>query len=91
MPFAFGPNWVFVAPTGGGWNILADFTGVGGDEVDAVMGATLPTEGQEIIIAGSIDQLTPGNIELDALYFTIVPEPGKCPVPLPLARGGILQ
>lgn len=90
-------NWTIPTPTGGGWNILADFTSDPGDptkEVDAVMGSTLPTEGQEIIIYGLTNRASwSGSIPLAGkpLAFAIYPEPGKCPVPLPLARGGILQ
>ncbi len=88
-------DWTIPTPTGGGWDILADFTSDPGDplkEVDAVMGSTLPTEGQEIIIYGLTNRASwSGSTPLAGkpLAFVIYPEPGKCPVPLPLARGGI--
>jgi hypothetical protein len=74
------------------WNLLADFSGTNsGVFVEATMGSTLPTEGQEIIIYGGTNRRGVYSVGFDPLHFWIVPEPGKSPVPLPLARGGILQ
>jgi hypothetical protein len=78
------------APGGGGWNVLADFSGSDSGWETASMGGTLPAVGQEILICGGSDFYDAIADDYLPLRFAIWPEPAVSPVPIPVARGGVV-
>lgn len=79
----------------GGWNTLATFAFPSSTtEVDGVLGGTLPTIGQEIIISGESGYVfappffPPNKVPIS---FVLFPDGAPTPVALPVAMGGVLQ
>ena len=101
-PFIFGRLNLFrglrardSVAVAGGWNTLATFAFPNATtQVDGVMGGTLPTVGQEIIISGESGYLVPpfiGPPMKTPISFVLFPEASPTPVALGEAMGGVLQ
>jgi len=79
----------------GGWNTLATFAFPNSTtQVDGVMGGTLPTVGQEIIIAGESGYIVApfvGPPNKTPISFVLYPQAAPTPVALCAALGGVLQ
>ena len=79
----------------GGWNTLATFAFPNATtQVDGIMGGTLPTIGQEIIISGESGYIVPpfiGPPMKTPISFVLFPEASPTHVALGQAMGGVLQ
>lgn len=77
----------------GGWNVLATFPSWDGVNLgDGVLGATLPTPGQEIIVTGYHPYMAAFGPEQGAdMHATLYPQPTAPRVAVPVLHGGVIQ
>jgi hypothetical protein len=76
-----------------GWNVLCTFPDWDGTNLgDGVLGATLPTAGQEVIVTGYHPYMHSFGLEEGAdMNATVYPD-ASCPrVAIPLMHGGVIQ